>query len=202
MLLRERLRLETRAQHQQLEDQLDLLRPGLAPPQLITLLERFYGYYCECETQLKCLPVAQQDWFAARAKTSLLAGDLHHFGHSPADIESLPRPALAVADTRAKALGRWYVLEGSTLGGQMLARHFRATLPLTDGAGCSFFESYGSRVGQMWREYCATLDELTDPADQAEAVRFANQTFESLAEWLKPACSHIATGSSDRSQLR
>src|SRR5436309_11385975 len=47
--LRQRLKRETAAVHQHLEDQLALLDPGLDVPRYLRVLERFYGFYVPVE---------------------------------------------------------------------------------------------------------------------------------------------------------
>lgn len=76
------------------------------------------------------------------------------------------------------------MLEGSTLGGQLLSELFEAKFQLSPAAGCSFFRNYGPQVGPMWRDFCRLLDERSDPAHDDAVIRAADATFDSLAAWL------------------
>lgn len=184
MSLRDRLKHETRQSHDQLESQLDLLRDDLTLDELRTLLERFYGYYIPCEAEVGLLAEAIRTFLANRAKSPHLEADLRYFGHDADSLAALPRCPLSPADSTPRALGRWYVLEGSTLGGQVLSRHFADRWNLDATRGCAFFGSYGPRLGAMWKEYCQVLEDHASPETDDEVVAAAQQTFESLATWL------------------
>jgi heme oxygenase len=77
-----------------------------------------------------------------------------------------------------------YVLEGATLGGQILLPHVRPLLE-GNGGGARFFASYGDRVGAMWLAFHDRLETL-DRSELARAVvtTSACLTFESLDRWL------------------
>lgn len=50
------------------------------------------------------------------------------------------------------AFGAVYVVEGATLGGQVIARQVMPALALSPERGCRFFTGYGSATGERWRE--------------------------------------------------
>jgi heme oxygenase len=187
MSLRERLKSETRVCHERLEADLDLTRDDFSLDDLRTLVERFYGYYAPCEGQIQTLPEPLRSFLDARRKLPLLERDLRHFDHTEATLRALARCPVPPLNSAAQALGRWYVLEGSTLGGQLLAKHFVTKFELANGAGCEFFTSYGPDVGTRWREFCQLLDEYSSPATNDEAVDAANETFATLSDWLPTA---------------
>jgi heme oxygenase len=58
-----------------------------------------------------------------------------------------------------------YVLEGSTLGGQILTRQIHDQLGFTPEYGCQFFSRYGPRVYEMWKTF----------GQKAEAFCLANE---------------------------
>jgi heme oxygenase len=68
------------------------------------------------------------------------------------------------------------VLEGSTLGGQLIAAHVRTTLGLEP----RFHGSYGRDTARQWKEFRAYLDRAIDPPDLAQAIAAANTTFATL----------------------
>lgn len=183
MSLRLRLKSETRAQHEMLEAKLDLQRPDFSLADLQLLLERFYGYYEPCEMQICHVPGVLQSQLDSRRKLPLLTDDLMHFGHTQETLKSLPKCRVALADSEARALGRWYVFEGSTLGGQLLSVRYEREFGLSN-RGCSFFRGYGANTGLMWREFCKLLDDYSSPATDTEVLHAAATTFESMASWL------------------
>lgn len=62
-----------------------------------------------------------------------------------------PEPA-----DRCEALGSFYVVEGSTLGGRIILRELR-TRGVADPE-LSFLDPYGSASGRMWRSLLAVLE--------------------------------------------
>jgi heme oxygenase len=132
-----RLRTETAAEHQSVEAALDLLSPELGPHRLVDVLTRMHGFWRAAEDGLDAwaraepADAARVEW-SRRRRSPLFAADLAALGAVPA--EPVRRPALPdVPDTDA-ALGRLYVLEGSSLGGVFIDRH-PGTLPQLAGTG-------------------------------------------------------------------
>jgi heme oxygenase len=87
----------------------------------------------------------------------------------------------------AAGFGCLYVLEGSTLGGQVILRHVGSSLGLDASRGASFFASYGRRVGSMWRAFGeAASAHCATEAHCDEALAAATHTFEAFHHWIKP----------------
>jgi heme oxygenase len=85
----------------------------------------------------------------------------------------------------ADALGYVYVIEGSTLGGQVVLRDLGTRLSLTPEES-AFLRSYGAEVGRMWREVLAWLGQaMADPAAEAAITTTAQETFSRLAGWYR-----------------
>jgi len=183
-LLLQRLKQETLIQHESLERHLNLLRPGISLADYRNLLEGFYGFYSSWER--RAIPLLQEalpGFFDERRKTPLLERDLRFLGSNPAAIESCS--ALPSADSLSSLLGSLYVLEGATLGGQILTQHFARQLNVFPGRGCSFFFSYGPEVGRCWRSFCQILNSYSSPENDMVIVKSAIQTFSCLENWLR-----------------
>jgi heme oxygenase len=85
------------------------------------------------------------------------------------------------------ALGRLYVLEGSTLGGTFIDRHL-AGLPALGGVRLGAFSPYGAETGSMWRAFRRVVCErAVDRCDVRRVVAGARTTFGALAAWCEPA---------------
>lgn len=180
-LLLERLRQETRPQHEALERTLDLLSPALDMARYHTILRQFHRFWCGWQPLAHGLLAGEPDLLAGRDRTPLLAADLAHFGLAPLPAAG-PLPVQSDADT---ALGSLYVLEGSTLGGQVISRHLEARLGLRDGAGYAYFQGYGRQNGPMWAAMRERL--ARHPAEGPAADRLvtgAKQTFSILEQRL------------------
>lgn len=85
------------------------------------------------------------------------------------------------------ALDYLYVVEGSTLGGQLISRHLQQHLPVLQEAGCQFFQRYGRQAGPMWRAFghFVTTYIATYPTAEDPLVATACATFQQLQHWLQ-----------------
>lgn len=179
--LLERLRQETRPQHEGLEKALDLLSPTLGIARYQDILRRFHAFWRSWRPLAHGLLAKEGDLLTGRDRTPLLESDLAHFNLTPLRPDG-PLPTLNDAD---QALGSLYVLEGSTLGGQVIARHLETHLGLRDGAGYAYFQGYGRQNGPMWaalRERLAHHPTEGPTADRL--VAGARETFSLLEQRL------------------
>ena len=179
-----RLRSETAGEHAMVEETLDLLSPDLTRDRLVDVLGRMHGFWAAAEAGLDAWADAHPadadrvDW-SRRHRTALFAADLAALDAEPEDTPDLPD----VPDTDA-ALGRLYVLEGSSLGGVFVDRHL-ATLPQLAGAGrLSSFSPYGEQTGAMWHAFrSVTRERVAAGGDADRVVGAARETFGALARW-------------------
>ena len=179
--------------HQRLESNLNLLSSSYTTEDYLRLLKAFWGYYQPFEAGLGGVP-ALQGWLpdiAKRSKLPLLAADLQVLGVHGDALDKLPVcTALPACADLAAALGCLYVMEGSTLGGQFISRHFKMLLNIDAENGGAFFTGYGEQTGAMWQTFRAVLMAATvDKAatvDEASLIHAACETFTTLEHWLCP----------------
>ena len=185
----DRLRAETRAEHTAIESALGLMRDDLTLADYQRLLEQYHAFYAPVEATLACvLPSAKLGLdFEERRKLHWLRADLDALGGRPADT-LIDCNALPMLRTPAQAVGCLYVLEGATLGGQVIGRHVRRTLGLTPVSGARFFHGNGARTAQMWLAFRAALQGFAaNPATADAVVESATATFGSLRRWCSSA---------------
>ncbi|TDN37087.1 hypothetical protein A8B98_04965 [Hymenobacter sp. UV11] len=175
-----RLRAETRPYHDALE--LNEFNQALAagtPSAAATrwFLGKMYGFLVPYEEALRQHAAALGPAWEVpeRQRAYLILSDLH----LPAD--QLPQcPALPPLASLPQLLGAMYVLEGSTLGGQVLARQLaKAGLDLG-----RYFTGYGALTGPRWKTFCRLLGAAVTPATEADIVASAGLTFQTLTAWL------------------
>jgi heme oxygenase len=189
-----RLRTGTAQEHEDVERTLDLLDPLLGRPRLAGVLGRMHGFWTAAEAGLDEWAArspgdaAAVEW-SRRRRAGLFAADLQTLGGVPADVPSLP----PVPDTD-RALGRLYVLEGSTLGGAVIGRHL-ASLPHLADVEIHAFSPYGSETGAMWAAFRRVTREHVAAGGDADAlVDAARDTFRALAAWCRPVPAvHVPT---------
>ena len=105
------------------------------------LLIRFYGFHSTWEEAASAL-APDKAFFESRRKTKLLVKDLKALGLPCDEITRLPQcDPLMPLPSPAAMLGSMYVVEGSTLGGAIIAREVERTLGLDGETGCAYFKS-------------------------------------------------------------
>jgi heme oxygenase len=112
--------------------------------------------------------------------------DLERLDVAGNEIAAIQRcEAVPELESVSQGIGCMYVLEGSTLGGQIISRHLKETLAITPETGGAFFASYGPELGNRWKEFreavCQDERSLTQ-ADQIVAA--ARDTFQCFNDWL------------------
>jgi heme oxygenase len=182
-MLFERLRLETRALHESIERHLPVLHTEFTSKQYRQLLVRYLGFYTPVEERLTALRGDGLTVFdEGRRKRPLLLRDLHMLGETDDVPECGAIPQLVNV---SQGVGCLYVLEGSTLGGQIISRHLHAKLGITAESGGAFFASYGAELGKRWKDFRERLgaDERMQ-RDADEIVAAARDTFSCFEAWL------------------
>jgi heme oxygenase len=187
MILQE-LKQQTRTYHIEIENQLIVLNHDLSLEQYKALLQRFWGFYLPVEARLSLIMASTP--FAAeieiRKKVPLLTRDLEVIDKSGAGVTGLPicenLPELA---RLSQAFGCLYVLEGSTLGGQIIARHIKERFNFDRNNGCSFFNCYGKEVGPRWKTFSTMLTSYASTSNTEKIIiDAARDTFITLRNWL------------------
>ncbi len=182
MILAE-LKEQTRAQHENLETIVDVMNKMFTRDDYEILLTKFYRFYSAVEPRVYANDTAANGIDASeRSKIKWLESDLSALGALDKAKELPVLTDIPVLDSPAKAFGAMYVMEGATLGGQVITRHLKQHLGLTPENGGSFFNSYGSRVGPMWKEFGQAITAFADGHhNNNEIVQAAKDTFDCFA---------------------
>jgi heme oxygenase (biliverdin-IX-beta and delta-forming) len=180
------LRAATAHCHRRLEKRIDVGRRFSSAARYRDYLEVMFGFYAPFEQALGSHAVRSVlTDFAARRKTALLSDDLAALGVGAEGLARLPRCAsIPACQDEAAALGSLYVLEGATLGGQVLLPMVEQRLRLTRARGASYLASYGQDTRTMWQRFGSVVEAWCDNSGRrATAAAAAVATFESLEAW-------------------
>jgi heme oxygenase len=190
-LMLKSLKAATSTRHAALERLLPLLDTGLSRASYRQYVQRLFGFYEPLEAQMLAAP-----WwgavgfdYALRYKTPRLRQDLRVLGDTEPGLAAMPRcERLPPLTNPAQLWGCLYVIEGATLGGQIIIKHLNAHLGLTATSGASFFDGYGPQTGSRWKAFCAAVPADGDdaPGGREAMLNSANLTFDLLSEWLFP----------------
>lgn len=177
------LKEATKQQHDHLEGVVDVMNKMFSAGDYKSLLLKFYSFYAAIEPKISENNLSEVGIdFDARRKTALLEKDLKHLGAFD-QINVTQSPKIQDIDTPAKAFGAMYVLEGATLGGQVIKRHLKEHLGISPESGGAFFTSYGENVGPMWKEFGAAITKFNEanPETTDETIAAAKETFSNFA---------------------
>lgn len=182
-----RLKQETAAIHAQVEQRVDLLNRVRTVRAYRALLETFYGLYCPLEAEVYAVEAGIGLWLAdweERRRLELIRTDLKALGAT--DTAGLALAPVPRFTSIAARFGCLYVLEGSTLGGQVIARHIQEHLGFTADNGCAFFTSHGPKIGEMWKRFGAAIESFAAAHPEAgdEVVQSAGATFHVFQDWI------------------
>jgi heme oxygenase len=175
------LKSGTEQLHQEIEAAIDPIKNFCSLDAYTHHLLKTWAFYKPLEADL-----ADLDWsptgfdFGPRRKSAWLEQDLLFlkvpFASSGEREHSFDLTNLDFA------FGCIYVMEGATLGGQIISRHL-AKLGIGPGNGGLFFNGYGARTGEMWKSFQASATHSCVSEDQIEqAVLGAKATFTSFGE--------------------
>lgn len=176
------VKTETAVLHQEVEQ---LLIPRLSAIQSLkdyaAILQSFYTFYLPIEKAIQQQISSSLLLDIEKRRTAnLIADDLAFLGVpvSKQYCDHLPE-----IKSIAQAFGAMYVLEGSTLGGKMIAKMLARNSAYSISSGAlNFFQGYKEATGMMWTAFVNVLNQQTDTDT---IVHAANETFYHLKSWLQ-----------------
>lgn len=192
-MILEQIRAQTSENHTRLE-QTRLLLPisekNLTKEKYVEILKKFYGYFLPLENLVDNFPQIQTYLpdYNTRRKVDLIYQDLLQvvpaYAGKPLELcKDLPR----ITNT-SEAFGCLYVMEGSTLGGKLIAKVLKDELNLDASNGASFFNSYGKETGSKWKLFQQALVNFSsDSSTNLLIINAANETFSKFEKWITKA---------------
>lgn len=184
MGLRDKLKQETKDLHTKIES-VPLLKTIMADnitrDQYQILLQGFYGYIAPCEEIIQSLP--SHFLLTNREKTALLEKDFLALGMEINSIHKLNRCShLPDLSNYEHVLGYLYVLEGSTLGGQLIVKMIKKC-PAKIHKEVHYFYGYGKNTLAKWEAFCNLLNTVKK-GQHTQIIASAHQTYERLYDWM------------------
>ena len=173
------LRARCSQAHRDLEQSLPFSTQRLTLSQYCAHMQLLYAPMVQLEARLQSVAHLLQTigvWVPAHCRAHLLAQDLLALG------QALPLPDAIEAPSPLhnvwQGLGLLYVLQGSTLGGQVIVARLQRQLGLSPPSGCTYFYGHGSHTRARWLALCSILEaNLVEPHQQAQAADAALGTF-------------------------
>lgn len=178
------LRRATAADHAGVEGAFPLMGEALTAAEYVAVLRRMHGMVAAWESLCEQRgPGWLQPMMKERQRRTLLEEDLRVLGSEMPVAGGVPR--LPELRSDAEFVGAMYVMEGSRLGGLMIAKHVEAVLGLDAGQGDAYFRGGGERTGGMWREVLDVLRTRVSDEETNSAILAAQGMFRSFGEWMR-----------------
>ncbi|PWV48230.1 biliverdin-producing heme oxygenase [Chitinophaga sp. S165] len=168
----ELLRERTGKQHQELERVLiPIIKNVNTPEKYVRLLELFYGYYYPLEQHIAAhMDISFPGGFERRRKASLLLDDISTITGAHASPSETSSDLPEITDA-AQALGVMYVLEGSTLGGQVICQILIRNLSVPElSKSLTFFNGYGTDTQSYWDTFVHYLQGYHGSEEQRQRM--------------------------------
>lgn len=175
------LRTATAERHRSLEERLPFLSPALDGALYRRLIQAYYGFYAPLEQRLDAAGALEPE----RRKVPALLRDLQALAIEPEQLERCTD--LPMVNDPWQLLGILYVIEGATLGGQVLRRIVGERLGIHADTGGAFLDVYGSGTGPLWKGFLKRLPSAQTPEQRARVVESAQSTFLCFERWLDRA---------------
>ena len=173
-----KLRESTQPAHDKVEHALGerLFSPNLTKGDYANLLRKFYQIYLTTEAEIERHGLLT-DMLQKRSKLTLLNADFAGLGDLGGEPSAAPKPFVLASE--ADALGAMYVIEGSTLGGAVIAKRLQSLPWIKKESHLNFFTSYGKDKASMWQQFLQFLTSYGTqfPEREDAVVSGAMQTF-------------------------
>ncbi|WP_421939745.1 biliverdin-producing heme oxygenase [Pedobacter sp.] len=181
------LRKETANKHQELESLMfvnEIMNHSLSIEDYKTLLTINYIIHQKLENLLANMldaDLAGQLEMKSRFKLAALEQDLNYWQIDNLSLPGLDFELFIPQKNNAAVLGALYVLEGATLGGNVIKKHIMAN-PAFKGheAGLNYYGVYGNELSTKWKAFVSLLNESVSEADYKSCIESANSTFQNL----------------------
>ena len=173
----------TKAEHAGLEKKLiGMIKRIRTRDQYIALLRMFYGFYQPLEGKMdQYLTKDKIPDIEERRKSAAILQDIRDLGdETPMENHVVDTPEI---EAWPQAIGAAYVLEGSTVGGMIIAKMISEQLQIPAQKGFAFFTCYGEALHQMWKNFHVHLNSVEEGNDQSLAANAARQTFLTFTKW-------------------
>lgn len=167
------LRKQTSKLHAQLEASVDLNKSLGSVSTYVSLLCRYLSVYRPFEEALLSgmADLLNATSWRYHSKVTLIERDLLALGPDLRTNQLARWPILPKLDNPDSALGALYVVEGSSLGGQVIYRDVQRRLGLDARSGAAFFFGAGTQTSVAWKEFTVMLEQqISDPELAASAA--------------------------------
>jgi heme oxygenase len=170
--------------HKEIEQHMPVFRKDFDKNKYQELLKKMHSFYKPFENSIQTSleTQGQGEFYKERYKTPQIEADLKSLNTEPM---SFAQPEMPTMNSLAAVAGALYVIEGSSLGGQIICKYLKENLALAPEQ-IHFFQGYGPLTGKRWQEFQKWVGTLDFNEEETKvAVASARDTFKSMMNCLK-----------------
>lgn len=185
-MLQEKLKSATSAHHDELENLMfvrEIMNKTLTLDQYKTLLATNYIVHAAIESKLHdALDPGVKDHLSIenRYKVTALEQDLIEMDMHKEDLDAINFDFLLKDHSNASSLGAMYVLEGATLGGNVIHKKLRAN-PAFENLSLNYYNVYAQNLMPNWLSFVQVLNSSVPESDFQLAEDSAVDMFQHIA---------------------
>lgn len=183
MGLREFLKAGTADLHTQIEmgsRMTRLMAPDLREEEYAQYLRHMLKFHSFVEEKIREIPEVEKviDDCPQRLRSASLKRDLQSLN---CDIDRSPSLYHLSIRNLSQAIGVMYVLEGSSLGAQVIAKQLERH-PFIDSERLNYFRHYGPNLGKFWQRFIQNMESAysRNELDSEQVLAAARATFQTL----------------------
>jgi heme oxygenase len=201
MRLVDRLQQETLSLHAEVDEELTTKPVNARAYQ--RYLARVYGFVAPLERSISTTPAIEKYVDLRRFnKEELLRRDLLALHYTNHQIDVLPQCSVPLFNTAAEALGWAYFIERSTLAHGSTFRAVASHIPGDVAFASSYLKCYFGAVGEMWRAFSDSLDQIDADGEGDSVLESARTAFMFYHRWREPDRERANNESNTSGSLR
>lgn len=183
----DRLRAETATAHTQLEElpiSKSIISPSVSKEEYTRYLTLMHDVVKDTEVNIAPLLGDIVTDLDNRSKVLSIEADLEYLDAGKTAFSKPLSEGMLL--TPGFALGIYYVVEGSSLGGRVILKNIKPALNLDENGGAKYFSGYGPATGSTWRNFMMMMEEYAGQNDNAdEIIAGANFAFTAIKKHLE-----------------
>lgn len=164
------LKTKTADSHKKLEElpvSMSIMSPDMKIEEYAKYLNLMHDVHADTEQTVYPLFSGLLGDLEQRRKKQLIEADLAFLNYDLSNSEKVFKTENISVPF---ALGIFYVVEGSTLGGRFILKNVSRVPQLSGDKGVSYFNGYGDKTGSFWKSFLNFLSEYEKQNNCGDAI--------------------------------
>lgn len=180
------LRNATSELHREVERLVPLLEKDFDQGKFVRWLRIMHPFYKGLDDQINQPDFLKLIGWNYIPRSTLIERDLSMLEAGLPSLDDFPPPLLKKLDTNYKRIGSLYVVEGSSLGGQILQKALSRSVPMVEQHGSAFLSPHKDATKAHWVQFIECLGSFGNEQHSSdEIIDGASMTFSAMSGWIR-----------------